>query len=93
MGEEARKWRKIMPDCLFAGGKEREGSWAIVSWGLTDYDNRMRGHRWNASCPVVCRLRISEINMVIIIKTGSGLIIHFPLNQELLGSSDMAKNL
>lgn len=41
----------------------------------------------------VCRVRISEINTVIIVKTDSGLIIHFPLNQELLGSSDMAKNL
>ena len=93
MGEEARKWGKIMPGCLFVGGKERVGSWANIGWGLTDCDNRMRGHRWNASCSVVCRLRISEVNMVIIVKTGSGLTIHFPLNQELLGSSDMAKTL
>lgn len=42
---------------------------------------------------VVCRVRVSEINTIFTVKTVSGLIIHFPLNQELLGSSDMAKTL
>ena len=36
MGEEARKRGKIMPGCLFVGGKEREGSRANVGWRLTD---------------------------------------------------------
>lgn len=58
MGEEARKWGKIMPVCLFVGGKERVGFWASIGWGLTDCV--LWGHR-----PLVKPNMVASVLMIV----------------------------